>query len=381
MSGNGLRVVYLVSTLRRAGPTVQLLNLLRHLDPARFEAVVVTLSTEAADSMLPAYQALGVPVRTLALSRPAALLKRRWRRDIERLVGAPLDASSIVHSQGIRGDVIAAKHLVGITRVATARNYPLVDYPLKFGRLPGLWMAHAHLRAFRALPHVVACSSTLGALLRERGIEAAVIPNGVDTAIFRPASTAERAELRSRLGLPAASRIGVSVGALSPRKDPLAIVRAIRAIDDPALCVIFVGDGPLSEVCRQAAAGDRRIWFAGQVGDVTSHLRAADFLVSTSHAEGLPNAVLEAMACGLPAVLTDIGPHSELCDMASAGSCTTVPVGDDAALAAAVVRTARRGLGASVASDPGLMQRLGAERMSKSYQELYLQLAGAKAAA
>ncbi len=57
MRDDRLRLVYLVSTLRRAGPTSQLLNLLRHLDLARFDPVVVTLSPEPADSMLADFQA------------------------------------------------------------------------------------------------------------------------------------------------------------------------------------------------------------------------------------------------------------------------------------------------------------------------------------
>lgn len=375
MREDRLRLVYLVSTLRRAGPTSQLLNLLRHLDPARFDPVVVTLSPEPSDSMLPSYRALGTRVLTLSMSRLRALVNRGWRGDIERLVGAPLRGGCVVHSQGVRADVIASRHLSGVARVATARNFPHQDYPLKFGRLPGLVMARAHLRAFRALPKVVACSSTLAALLRGQGIDADVIPNGVDTTTFRPASPAERAELRARLGLPPAARIGVSVGALSARKDPGLVVRALRAAGDPGLALVFLGEGPLEDACRREAEGDARIRFAGQLADVTSYLRAADFFVSASRAEGLPNAVLEAMACGLRTVLTDIGPHRELLDLApSTGEL--VPVGDEQALAAAIVRAAAA---SGVAPEAGLLQQLGAERMSRSYQDLYLRLAGAGA--
>ena len=375
-----IRVVYLVSTLRRAGPTTQLLNLLRHLDAGRFDPVVVTLSPEPADSMLPEFRALGVPVRTLAMSRLAGLVNRGWRGDIERLVGRRLDASVVVHSQGVRGDVISARFLRGLPRVATARNFPHDDYPLKFGRLAGHWMARSHLAAFRRLPTVVACSSTLAGLLRAQGIEAGVIHNGVDTATFRPADAAERANLRAALGLPGSARIGVSVGALSARKDPLLVIRAFRAVRDPGLALVFLGDGPLAAACRRAAEGDARIRFEGQVDDVTSFLRAADYLVSASRSEGLPNAVLEAMACGLRVALTDIGPHRELIDLAP-GSGIAVPVGDEPALALALERMASAVRPADAVPDAGLLEFLGAERMSKQYQEIYGRIAGTRAAA
>ena len=378
--GRLIRVVYLVSTLRRAGPTTQLLNLLRHLDAGLFDPVVVTLSPEPADSMLPEFQALGVPVRTLAMSRLAGLVNRGWRRDVERLVGERLDASTVVHSQGVRGDVIAARYFGGIPRVATARNFPHDDYPLKFGRLAGHWMARSHLAALRRLPNVVACSSTLAGLLHARGIAAGVIPNGVDTATFRPAGAAERADLRASLRLPAAARIGVSVGALSARKDPLLVVRAFRAVRNPGLSLVFLGDGPLAAACRQAAQGDARIRFEGQVADVTPYLRAADFLVSASKSEGLPNAVLEAMACGLRVALTDIGPHRELIELAPALG-DVVPVGDEHALALAIERLAAAAPAADATPDAGLLERLGAKRMSRRYQEIYLRIARARAAA
>ena len=375
-----IRVVYLASTLRRAGPTSQLLNILRHLERDRVEPVVVTLSPEPGDSMLDQFRGLGLPVRTLGMSRLRAFAHRRWRGDIARLVGARLEDRCVVHSQGVRADVIASRWLAGLPRVATARNFPYDDYPLKFGRLPGLWMARAHMTALQRLPTVVACSSTLANQLREHGVEAQLIRNGVDTSRFHVATPEQREAMRALLGLRKPSRVGVSIGALSARKDPVLVVRAFRAIADPGIALVFVGDGPLTAECRRAAEGDSRIRFAGQVADVTPYLRSADFLVSASRSEGLPNAVIEAMACGLRVALSDIGPHRELLELApSAG--VAVAVGDVDALADGIACVAR----ASPYGDPREALRtaevLSAEHMSRSYQDLYRRLAGAGVAA
>lgn len=371
--GRLIRVIYLVSTLRRAGPTSQLLNILAGLDRARIRPVVVTLSPEPADSMIRHFEASGTPVRTLGLSRLRALVRRRWRSDILGAAAATAEDRVVVHSQGVRADVVSARWLGGLARVATARNYPFDDYPLKFGRLPGLWLAHSHIRAFRRLPQVVACSATLAARLRAHGIEADVILNGVDTARFRPASAQERAQLRAGLGLPAAASVGVSVGALSARKDPLAIVRAFRAVAGDQSVLVFLGDGPLREACRSAASGDERVRFAGEVADVAGYLRAADYLVSASHSEGLPNAVLEALACGLRVVVTDIGPHRELLELVP-GSGESFPVGDTGALSACLARAAGGTSPPTPGEPPG--ELLGAGRMARSYEALYRRLAG-----
>jgi glycosyltransferase involved in cell wall biosynthesis len=365
-----IRIVYLVSTLRRAGPTSQLLNIARHLDPARFAPTVVTLSPEPGDSMLPEFHAAGVRVASLAMSRARSAVHRGWRDAIERASGSRLDERSVVHSQGIRGDVISSTSLGGLNRLATARNYPYDDYPMKFGPLLGRWMAWRHLRAFRSLPTVVACSSALAGTLRVHGIESDVIRNGVDTSLFRPASRDERARLRSDLGLAAGSRIAVCVGALAERKDPLAVIRAARAMPDPSFALVMVGSGPLEAACREAARGDPRIRIAGQVTDVTPWLRAADFLVSASRSEGLPNSALEAMASGLHVLLTDIAPHRELLEVAPLAG-ELYALGDAAALEAAMARAASR---AGARGGVGVAELLSAHRMSERYQDLYFRL-------
>jgi glycosyltransferase involved in cell wall biosynthesis len=365
--------VYLASTLRRAGPTSQLLNIVRYLDPRQFDPVVVTLSPEPAASMLESFSELGVEVKSQSMSRLRAVFHRGWRRDIERLVGARLDDLSVIHSHGVRSDVISSRHLAPVARVATVRNFPYDDYVMKFGPLLGRWMAWTHLRAFRALPVVVACSSTLSETLREHGLETTVIRNGVDTSKFRAALPGERARLRSELGLAADARIGLCVGALTARKDPLIIVEAVRAIDDPALTLVFVGSGNLEASSRRAARGDERIRFVGQIDDVARFLRAADFFVSASRAEGLPNAALEAIACGLRVVLSDIGPHREVLELVPSAGDLFAP-GDRQALGAAIGRAASRTAAAAGLAPESVAEFVGAEQMSRRYQELYLRL-------
>jgi glycosyltransferase involved in cell wall biosynthesis len=373
-----LRLVFLVSTLRRTGPTNQLLNILRHLDRDAFDPVVVTLAQEPADTMKPDFDALQLPVRSLALSRLRALLDRRLRASIAQAVGAPLDGGCVVHSQGVRADGISARWLGGLARVATARNYPFDDYVMKYGRVAGRWLANAQLRALRRIPAVVACSATLADRLRPHGLDPIVIRNGVDTRRFRPASPAERVAARRALDVPPDARLVLCLGSLVPRKDPAGLVRAARGVADRRLVVALVGSGVESDACRRLAAGDSRIRLPGAVEDVGPWLAAADFLVSPSRSEGLPNAVLEAMACGLPVILSDIAPHAELLALAP-GAGTLFPAGDGAALAAALAAAAGaddapRGLGADAAET-----LFGAAAMSQRYQALYRRRAGAAA--
>jgi glycosyltransferase involved in cell wall biosynthesis len=379
MSSGRVRLGYLVSTLRRAGPNSQLLNIIRHLDEGAFAARVVTLSPEDPSSMIDEYRAAGIEVRSLAMSRIRGATHRDWHSSLERVVEGSLTDGFVLHSQGIRADIIASRHLWGVRRVATARNYPYQDYPMKFGPLLGRWMAWSHLRAFRALPAVVACSASLAGLLRRHGVDVAVIRNGVDTSTFRPAASDERAQLRRQFGFGAGERIGVCVGGLLSRKDPLGVIQAMRGIDDRNLGIVFAGGGILEERCRRESAADERIRFLGHLGEVAPLLRAADFLVSASRSEGMPNAALEAIACGLPVVLSDIEPHRELLALAPwAGALYAI--GDVAGLRSAI-RQAASGAANPPGTDSSQVALLfGAERMSQCYQDLYRRLAAAEAA-
>ena len=135
------------------------------------------------------------------------------------------------------------------------------------------------------------------------------IPNGVDTARFSPG---EKADAKSALGIPSgAPTIGL-VGRFGPFKRHDALLAALK--DCPALTrLIFVGGGGSEETRIRALAGcHERITFTGFRADTEECYRALDLLIVPSSNEGMSNAALEAMACGVP-VLGNVGcGHEEI---------------------------------------------------------------------
>lgn len=100
-----LKVPYVVSTLKRSGPTNQLYNLVGHLDRRRFTPALATLSGEPADTRRADFEALGVPIRALGLSRTASFFRGR-----AKLTGVVREAApDLIHTQGLRADWLAAQ--------------------------------------------------------------------------------------------------------------------------------------------------------------------------------------------------------------------------------------------------------------------------------
>ncbi len=160
------------------------------------------------------------------------------------------------------------------------------------------------------------------------------IPTGVDLDRFRPG---DKAEARRQLGLPDGPLIGI-VATLRSWKGHRFL---LRAMTDPALAdahLAIVGDGPQRDALAEAVTTlglGRRVTFAGRQDDVVPWLRAFDvFALPSTANEGVPQALMQAMASGLTVVTTPVGAIGEL--VAEGETGLIVPPQDPGALAVAL---------------------------------------------
>lgn len=137
---------------------------------------------------------------------------------------------------------------------------------------------------------------------------------GIDTELIRN-TPRDRAALNKELGLPADAVIVLSVGELSVRKNHAAIIRAISKTDNDKLYYIICGDGPersnLEELANQTGLNER-VKFLGFRKDIYSLCKNADIFTLPSLQEGLPVALMEAMAAGLPCVVSRVRGNVDL---------------------------------------------------------------------
>lgn len=195
---------------------------------------------------------------------------------------------------------------------------------------------------------LVVCNGLAGLRRLERlGADVAkiaVVPNGTDTRHFAPAPE-RRDAMRAAWGLATARPVFGMIARIDPVKDIASFLRAAALVRAglPDAGFVLVGDGPpawrdplLAEAERLGLGGAMR--FVGHQADIVGACAAFDVAVHSATLEGFPNAIAEAMACGLPVVTSDCGDAAYL--VGDTGE--VVPPGDPAALAAAMLAMAHR---------------------------------------
>src|SRR5579863_7770478 len=251
-----------------------------------------------------------MPIRNALDAAAAAALRRRLRAG----------RYDVVHFHTSRAHAMAP-WVRGLARAAVVTRR--MDYVPN--RLFARW-----LYGRRAVDGVAAISTGVADALVRAGVareRITVIPSGVDCAHFRPPTADERAAARAALGLGDADRAVGAVGVLEPRKGHRFLVEAMAMLerDDtggglpraqvarqaaPRIVTIIAGDGslrdPLAAEIQRRGMGEA-VRMVGRVGDARAILWALDTFVMPSLSEGLGVALLEAMACGLPAVASRVG--------------------------------------------------------------------------
>lgn len=241
-----------------------------------------------------------------------------------------------------------------------------------YGRLWGRFL-------LRRTDAFVCVNEEIAAELEGAGVPPAclrLIPNGVDTARFAPAPEAERAALRERLGF-AGRVVALYAGRLEPVKgieDLLEMWERLAARHSDALLAL-VGDGVLRGRVEDASRRLPGLRLYPATERVEELYRAADLFVLPSVREGLSNALLEAMACGLPAVARDLPGNAAAVRHGADGLLARDAPAIERSLASLLADGGeRRRLGEEAAR--GVRRRFSIDAVADAHLDLYRALAG-----
>ncbi|WP_083485784.1 glycosyltransferase [Thauera sp. 28] len=242
------------------------------------------------------------------------------------------------HLRAVRPDVVVSLMIPAdpVARIAAAiAKVPLVS-SLRNERVGGRAVT-SYLRLTDGLAASLTANtdkikSVLGPRVSARPERIEVVRNAIVTASFKAGPEA-RQSVRTALGLTDDAFVWVAVGAQRPQKNYLGLLRAFAALEGGRLLIVgeaYQGD-ELKDLAQELGIGDRVLQL-GRRADIPEILAASDAFVMASHHEGLPNALMEAMAAGLPVVATDVGGIGDLLPAATHG--LLVKAGDHDALVA-----------------------------------------------
>lgn len=343
-SGSTSRVLMVSKGLGRGGTERLLAGTVRHLDRARFDIEVAYLLPWK-DAFVAEIEEAGVPVHCLDARRQTDL---GWVRRLRRLV----------HDRGV--DLVHTHMPLPAAAARLALPRPRQGGPALVHTEHNLWDRYrlptrlANQLTYRRNAGVVAVSDGVAGSIRA-DVPVEVVVHGIDTGRLRPATIEAHRSARRALGLaPEAPVIG-TVGNFTAKKDHASLLAATaRLVDEhPGIRLVLVGSGPLEDELRARARAlgiEGTVVFAGSRDDVFDLLPALDVFTLSSRFEGLPIALLEAMACGVPPVATRVGGIPEVVTDGRDGSL--VEPGDPEALATVLGK---------LLADPVARQEMGAQ--------------------
>lgn len=225
----------------------------------------------------------------------------------------------LIHAHGLHSvapAAIIAGSFLGKPVIAQAHGAGTTGDVSTLGRS---WLRGLRRRLLMKVDRYVALTGQIRRELLEFGLDerrVLSIPNGVDLDMFRP-WPGDRRALRIELGLSEKDKVVTFVGRLTPMKRVDLLVRALGRIRPsvPEARLVIVGDGPVQSAAQQLAAGlglDDSVVFVGLKRNVVPYLQTGDLFVLPSDAEGMSIALLEAMACGVPVLVSDFEGNREL---------------------------------------------------------------------
>lgn len=373
------KIMHVITTLGPAGAETMLLRMASMMDPFRFENEVVSLTgiLDLAEKM----RGLGMRVRTLEMGKrlpnPFRVVRlASWIRE---------SRPDVIHTWMYHANLVGtlAADLAGEFPVIWGIHHNALDP--RVDRRRTMLVNRACALLSRKLPaRIICCSEAALRLHRDLGYagdKLEVVPNGIDLDQVKP-DPAARTSLREELGLPVGTLLVGIVARFHPHKDHRNFIRAAARVRElePEVHFVLCGMGITwqnTQLAEWIDAANLRshCHLLGPREDVPRIFAGLDIAATSSSSEAFPIVIGEAMACGTPCVVTDVGDSA----MIVGNTGLVVPPEDPAALALGMCKL--------ITAGPEIRRQLGAAARHRvqghfalpaivnRYQEIYARLA------
>ncbi len=374
-----LRILHVITGLEEGGAEAVLYRLVVCDEPHRHHVVSLT----GRGKYGPLLRQAGTRVTCLNMPRRRLTLRGLWR--LWRILRA--ERPHVVQTWMYHGDLVGGV----VARLAGVRNivWGIHHTNLEPGKVPRstIWVARLNARLSHWVPKAIVAvaerAKEVHAALGYAAHKIVVIPNGYDFNRFCPDEEA-RARLRGEWGVPERVFLVGMVARFDPQKDHANLLEALARLEDLDFRCALVGRGltPDNREIVDLVRGhdlEERVLLLGSRSDIPAVMNALDLHVLSSAGEAFPNVVAEAMACGTPCVVTDVGDASLI--VGETG--WVVPPRDPSALAQAI-RAAweewrTRGgdwFERKAKARARVVERFSIERMAGAYREVWRRAAG-----
>jgi glycosyltransferase involved in cell wall biosynthesis len=373
--GRRIRILFVITALQTGGAEMMLYKLLAGMDRGRFDPSVICLGRCGTPGVR--IKSLGIPVHIAELSPTRPSLRSLWRvfkwvRDLR---------PDLIQGWMYHGNAVASfAQFLSVRSVPVLWSIRHTVYRLTDEKASTAKLIRLSALASRRVLRIIYASRASAERHEAMGFapeRTVLIPNGFDCDLFKP-STDARAAIRKQLNAGEDAILIGRIGRFHPMKDHASFFQAAGMISEMNRAIQFVlaGEGidwknpVIVDLVNRFRLNDR-VHLLGERDDIPDLTAALDIATSSSFSESYPNVIGEAMACGVPCVVTDVGHSAAI--VGDAG--LVVPPRDPTALAAAWLPLVEAGTAAraklGAVARHRILSNFSLDQIVRQYEALY----------